>query len=213
MNVRIILYTGLMAWALVLPSRVLAQDWIIRFHAGDTLWDLCIKYSNKRGCWIELGKYNNISDERTIQPGEEIRFPRAWLTSMPEVGQVESVSGDVRYEEKSRGAGVPLVVGQSLLLGSRIVSGDGRAQISLGNNSALLIRPDSELDLDSFSTGQGPGQVAELSLASGEVEVAVKPDSDSRFQIKTPAAIAAVRGTRYRVSSLSEATRSEVLAF
>lgn len=215
MNVRTILSTAVMAWTLALPAPALAQDWIVRFRPGDTLWDLCIKYSNKRGCWIELGKYNNVSDDRTIRPGEEIRFPKAWLTDMPVVGQVESVSGDVLYEEKSRGAGIPLVAGQSLLLGSRIVTGQGTAQITLGYNSALLLRPDSELNLDSFSTGRGAGQAAELSLDAGDVEVEVKPDSESRFQIKTPAAIAAVRGTRYRVSSLSggsASTRSEVLA-
>ena len=215
MNVRIILSAAIMAWTLGLPAPALAQDWIVKFRPGDTLWDLCIKYSNKRGCWIELGKYNNVSDDRTILPGEEIRFPKAWLTTLPVVGQVEDVSGDVLYEENSRVAGIPLVVGQSLILGSRIVTGQGSAQITLGNNSAALIRPDSELNLDSFSTGPGTGQTTELSLDAGDVEVEVKPESKSRFQIKTPAAIAAVRGTRYRVSSLSggsASTRSEVLA-
>lgn len=215
MTFRKILFTAFIAWTIGLPVSALAQDWIIRFQPGDTLWDLCIKYSNKRGCWIELAKYNNVSNDRTMPPGDEIRFPKAWLTSLPVVGQVESVRGDVLYDEKSRGVGIPLVAGQALLLGSRIVTGQGSAQITLGNNSTLLIRPDSELNLDSFSTGTGVGQVSELALDSGDVEVAVKPDSESRFQIKTPAAIAAVRGTRYRVSSLpggSASTRSEVLA-
>ena len=43
-----------------------ADDWIVFAQEGDTLWDLCLKYTNKRGCWIELGKYNAISNDRAI---------------------------------------------------------------------------------------------------------------------------------------------------
>ena len=211
---RIILWTTAVAWLAAVSAPVFSQDWIIRFRPGDTFWDLCIKYSNKRGCWIELGKYNDIANDRTVPPGREIRFPSAWLTTMPAVGRVETVMGEVLYHEKSRGPGRPLVAGQTLLLGSRIVARQGSAQITLGDDSALLIRPGGELSLDNLSSDSRAGQSAELSLSTGEVEVEVKPDAETRFEVRTPAAVAAVRGTHYRVSSLtagSAATRSEVL--
>ena len=216
MNIlRIILFAAAIGGLLGGPAPAVAQDWLYTFREGDTFWSLCIKYSNKRGCWIELGKHNNISNGRAVQPGQIIRFPLVWLSSRPVVGRVVDVQGEVSYDEKSSGAEVPLRAGQPLLLGSRIVSGQGSSRITLGTGSQLLIRSHSDLQLNSLSTSGESGQAAELVLDKGDVDVEVKPHSATSFKIKTPAAIAAVRGTHYRVSSFEDdgaVTRSEVLA-
>lgn len=190
-----------------------AQDWIYATQPGDTLWDLCLEYTAKRGCWKELGTYNNISGDRIVQPGTEIRIPLDWLLELPIVGTVLSVQGEVQYQEQSGGKLVPLVPGQTLVLGSLINSRAGNASIILNDHSELLLRPDSVLELSSMSTGTGLRQSSELDLDRGEVEVKVKPGARSRFEIHTPSAIAAVRGTEYRVASLRRdaGTRSEVL--
>lgn len=193
------------------PATV-AQDWIYSAKKGDTLWDLCIKYSNKKGCWIDLGTYNAITNDRGIRPGSDIRFPKAWLSTLPEVGRVLAVQGDVEYDEKSSGDFVPLVSGQTLALGSKIVSGQGSVTITLENDAGtVLLRENSELELRSLGDLPSGGVAAELELLRGEADAEVTPDKGSRFQIKTPSAIAAVRGTKYRVRALQDSTRSEVL--
>ncbi len=190
-----------------------AQDWIYRAQSGDTLWNLCLQYTARRGCWMELASYNNIPNDRTIQPGTDIRIPVSWLLELPIVGTVLNVQGEVQYQQYTGSKLVPLVAGQDLLLGSLLRSGAGSARIKLGEHSELLLRPNSILELDSMSVGKAPGQVSEIQLDRGEVEVKVKPRSRSRFEIHTPSAIAAVRGTEYRVASESKgnSTRSEVL--
>lgn len=199
--------------ALAVSQPAAAQDWIYSAKKGDTLWDLCIKYSNKKGCWIDLGKYNAITNDRMIQPGTDIRIPKAWLSSLPEVGRVLTVRGNVEYDEKSSGDLIPLVSGQALALGSRIISGQGSATIALENDAGtVLLRENSELELMSLGRSPDGGVAVELELLHGEADADVKSDSGSRFQIKTPSAIAAVRGTKYRVRTAQGSTRSEVLS-
>ncbi len=203
-----------LALSAAFPRMASAQDWIYRIQEGDTLWYVCLKYSSKRSCWTELGEYNEIKHGRGITPGTDIRIPMSWLIEVPIVGEVEGVLGEVLYDETSSGDPVPLVSGQKLLLGSRIIVKEGIAEITLGNNGALMLRANSELELRNLSSADSPSLSAEIELYRGELEAEVKPRSESRFEIHTPSAIAAVRGTGFRVSSLLEgagATRSEVV--
>lgn len=211
---RTTLFLAALCGALIVPQSAMAQDWIYRARQGDTLWDLCIKYSNKRGCWIELGTYNKIANDRAIPLGTEIRFPQNWLLQMPVVGKVVYVQGEVSYDANASGQLEPLRPGQPLLLGSRILALEGTAKITLGKPGVMVIRPNTELRLDSLSGAGETSLSAEITLQQGDVEVEVQPGSRSRFEIRTPSAIAAVRGTEYRVSSHGgdgESTRSEVL--
>lgn len=196
-----------------IPKSV-ASDWIYYAQQGDTLWDLCLKYTNKRGCWIELAKYNAVRNDRAIPVGNEIRIPAAWLAQPPVVGKVIAVLGSVGYQVTRSASSQPLQQGQDLHLGARLVSQQGSARLELGTGNTLLLRNDSTLDLDTMSGPAGERSTAELILPEGAVEVMVVPDRKSRFRIETPAAIAAVRGTEYRVNSLpgGESMRGEVLS-
>lgn len=206
---------SLLAVALLLaaPRPALSQDWIYYAQPGDTLWDLCLQYTAKRGCWMTLAQHNSIVEDRNIQPGDKIGIPVAWLLEVPIVGAVLNVTGDVQYKESDMSEWLPLLQGQSLLLGSVIRTELGSANISLGSHSEVLVRAQTTLELNTMSVGNSPGQTTKLNLPKGDVEVEVEPRSRSRFEIHTPSAIAAVRGTQYRVSAESPAaTRSEVLS-
>lgn len=198
-----------------LPSQAVAQDWLYEARPGDTLWDLCLQYTARPGCWKELAGYNNITNERTMAPGQEIRIPVSWLLALPVVAEVLNVNGEVSYQEQHGAAPQPLRSGQTLVLGSLVRCAEGSARLRLSDNSEMLLRPGSVLELTSMSGGSGPGQATELQLERGELEIEVPPASRSRFEVHTPSAIAAVRGTQYRVVSDNTATastRGEVLA-
>lgn len=198
---------------LLMAKPTMAQDWIYYAESGDTLWDLCLKYTAKRGCWLELSEHNNIVEGKNIQPGDKIRIPVDWLLTVPVVGRVLNVNGEVQYRESSMSDWLPLLHGQRLLLGSVIRSDAGSANISLGRDSEILVRRHTTLELNTMSAGAIPGQTTQLNLEKGSVEVEVDPASKSRFEIHTPSAIAAVRGTAYRVSVESvAATRNEVVS-
>lgn len=189
-----------------------ASDWLYRMQPGDTLWDLCIEYTHKRGCWLELASYNKISRDRRIPPGSVIRFPLQWLKTVPQVGTVESVQGDVFYKAAGNQERL-LQSGQAVTLGATIRSQEGAASLRLGNSSTVLVRPSTTLKLDQMSSIKQAVDDTELDLKNGNVEASVRKGARARFKIKTPAAIASVRGTRYRVvaSAQDKVTRSEVL--
>ncbi len=196
----------------VLAAPAQARDWVYETKPGDTLWDLCLEYTARPGCWLELGKYNGIVQDRRILPGTKIRIPLSWLLELPVVGTVLKVQGEVRYQPQDGANPLPLAVGDQLMLGSLITTLDGTARIALGEYGEVFIRPQSVLELSDISIESTPDGQTRLDLDRGNVEIAVQPKSRSRFEVHTPSAIAAVRGTRYRVVAENRsATRSEVL--
>jgi hypothetical protein len=207
---------GLFASALMLLSVSLitplaqAQDWIYPIRSGDTLWSLCLEYTNKPGCWQELGKHNGITADTKIPVNAEIRIPVAWLTNVPQVGEVIALAGEVFYDARSDGTVKAVQRGQSLALGSTISVSTGSATIRLVHDGEIILRAGSRLMLESMSTRREVKGVTELKLEAGEAEIDVAPDSNSRFEVKTPSAIAAVRGTQYRLVA-QEGTRGEVI--
>ncbi len=191
----------------------LAGDWIYHTERDDTLWDICLKYTNKRGCWMELPKYNGISNDRAIPVGTKIRIPQDWLLQPVQVGNVRSFRGEVTVEHA--GASQPAVLNLPLYLGDRVVVADGSAVLQLGAASEVLVRENTEVNLVSLSGVADAKDSGELDVPKGSVEISVEPGRGSSFEVTTPAAIAAVRGTRYRVSSGvgdGDQTRVEVLS-
>lgn len=185
---------------LLLTRSAIASDWVYFTEKDDTLWDLCLKYTNKRGCWIELGKYNGIANDRTIPIGTEVRIPAAWLLRQPAVGRLLDYTGDVTLL-RSSGDSVAPEPGALLYLGDRLATGAGSVRIALGAGKQLQLRPGSELTLENLSSIESAAEAGEVSLTRGEVSVDVVPERGIRFQVDTPAAIAAVRGTGFRVAS------------
>lgn len=212
MTPRAVLLLLITFYTLAAPSAAQARDWVYEAKPGDTLWDLCLEYTARPGCWLELGKYNGIVQDRRILPGTKIRIPLAWLLELPVVGTVLKVQGEVRYQPQDGANPVPLTEGEQLMLGSLITTLDGTARIALGEYGEVFIRPQSILELSDISVESTPDGETRLDLDRGNVEIAVQPKSRSRFEVHTPSAIAAVRGTRYRVVAENRsATRSEVL--
>ncbi|WP_116367555.1 FecR domain-containing protein [Parahaliea mediterranea] len=193
-----------------LATHAVAGDWLYFAKQGDTAWDLCQKYTSKNGCWIELIKYNNISNDREIPVGTKIRIPAQWISRPIVVGTVLSVNGDVQVQRNNTDT-ESLSTGANLLLGDVIIATEGSARIRLGADNSLLIRPNSTLRLENLSEHTSPRQANELRLPRGKVEVDVVPGRGTLFEIGTPSAVAAVRGTRYRVIS-DDSTQVETLA-
>ncbi|HTB21402.1 MAG TPA: FecR family protein [bacterium] len=114
-----------------------------------------------------------------------------------------SVTGDVRLQ---MGDGWQTVqVGQLLTQGDRVVTGDDSAlQMVLADGSSVALGADSELSLASVGSG-APGSVTLLSLARGLLDTMVeKLKLGSRFEIETPYAVAAVKGTDFEVSAAGQ---------
>ncbi len=194
-----------------------AQHWLYSFRPGDTLWDLCLEYTVVPNCWLTIGAENEVDYPRRIPPGTIIKFPVNWLKNIPEPATITFVQGEVFYQVSSVAQAIEAEAGVNLPIGARVTVGeDSSATVTFANQSILVLEEDSVLELDALSVGGDGGMAdARLRLLRGAVTTKVpKREQGIRFEIETPAAVAAVRGTEFRVSSLpsdAESMRAEVL--
>ena len=196
-----------------------AGDWRYSVRPGDTFWSVCNEYIAHDNCWRELAEHNQIDNPRQLPIGTLLLIPIEWLKQAPVAAQAVYILGEVSFSSINQKP-AELKTGQALRLGSKIVVGQGSATLRFADGATIVMSANSELIIDSSSAiKQARAQSIEVSLPRGEVQVTVpKRMPRTQFRIKTPTAVAAVRGTKFRVaSSVPQAdgqsgnTRSEVL--
>ncbi len=212
------LLTLLLALAISLPNTVAAAEeyWEYTFRPGDSLWKIAEKYTGSVNNWGELLKINSIDQatDRTILPGTRISIPVSMLKLQPAPAQVIAVNG-AAYVVRADGEQAELTVGTELFSGDRVVTGERQSlRMQFADKSELQVLPNSEVILDKLSQFEQTGMVdTRIRLNSGRVKTWVeKQKPGNRYEIKTPAAITAVRGTTFRLSSDdSQIGRTEVI--
>jgi hypothetical protein len=125
------------------------------------------------------------------------------------------VKGEVKVIAKS-GPSQAAKVGTKVSEGDTIESGpESRAKIVMQDKNVFNISPDSRLVIEKYQNDQS-GKNVELKVDFGKVRASVeqKYDGDKfQFNIKTPTAVAGVRGTDF-ITSYNPTTRvSEILTF
>ncbi|MCB1744036.1 MAG: FecR domain-containing protein [Gammaproteobacteria bacterium] len=221
---------GMLMLGLLLAAagHVQAQgDWTYTSRPGDTLWELSQRYLEGTHLTERLRAYNGIQDPARIRPGTRIRVPVRWLKVQPATATLVEKQGQVLLTRTLPTVGSMAVsvrnesrreaqIGERLEIGHRLQTGpSASATVRFADGSTLFLHADSELVFDSLSEFSDTGMVdTRLRLNRGRLENKASPakGAASRFEISTPAAVAAVRGTEYRVVSDVEQrlTRGEV---
>ena len=203
---------------LVLPgAAAFAGDWIYTVRPGDNLWNLSETHLTSMKYWKPLQRHNNITDPLHIPPGSRLKFPVAWLRHQPSAATVVQLRGEAWLVSGADGSSKPLTVNARLLSGDSVKTGPGsNLSIRFADGSELLVLSDSVVEMDSLSAYGVTGMVdTRVRLQGGRVDTRVQPSEGpgSRYHIITPAAVAAVRGTQFRVSADSDrpVSRSEVI--
>lgn len=114
-------------------------------------------------------------------------------------GTVSSASGQVQIQRG--GATLAATPGTPVNQGDRIVTGaDGKAVIILTDQSQLELSPSTTITLDQYTTGGAAP--TRIGLPSGILRSIVKSmgGAPANFQVRTPNAIGAVRGTDFYIS-------------
>lgn len=185
-------------------------------RAGDTLSGIAQRLTTKRDNWIQLSKLNNIGSDVNVPVGTPITIPTELLIDDPSEAKVVAITGNISAVAPE---GKPVL----LQLGAKITEG---MQIDTGSNSFLtLALPDlSRISLPSNSririaklrnARYTNSPRTEILLMRGRVESRVSPLelNKGQFDIRTPQAVAGVRGTNFRVGiDESGATVTEVLS-
>ena len=114
-------------------------------------------------------------------------------------GSFQSAGGQVQIQ-RAGGATIGAAAGVGVNVGDRIVTGvNGHAVIVLNDQSRLELGPASSITLDQFTiTGGAPA--TRVSLFSGVMRSLVNAASGgapANYQVHTPNAVAAVRGTKF----------------
>ena len=206
----------LLLLAISLPGLVAAEEeyWEYTFRPGDSIWKIAEEYTTSVNNWLEIQELNKIRQgpDRRIPPGTRIVIPVSMLKLQPVPAIVIAVSGEASLV-RANGEKQTLKTGTRLYSGDRVVTADEQSlRMQFADKSELQVLPNSVVVLDKLSHHKNTGMVdTRIRLNSGSVNTWVeKLKPDSRYEIKTPAAVTAVRGTAYRLSSTSQISRTMV---
>jgi len=214
---RILIPAGFLSLALLVSSVAHGQEWLYTVRPGDNLWNLTADYLIRMDYWPKLQALNQVADPEHLPPGMKLRIPIAWLKRLPTTARVLNVQGRAHAVIAATRQTIPVESGLFLQSGDTVHTGpDSNITLEFGDSSRLLLQADSQLNVEALSA-YGPTDKVDtrLRLQQGRVESQVTPRATAgpRYEIWTPAAASAVRGTRYRLGMdpATATARTEVL--
>lgn len=190
------------------------SEWRYTLRPGDTLIGVSARYLARPADWPLLQRHNRIADPYRLIPGSPLRIPLAWLRQTPAPATALAVAGEVSVA-LPQASPRALRAGETLGAGAVLVTAaNSSVTVRFADGSLLVLQPRARLALDTVSVSAGGGMVdTRLRLQQGRAELRANPQRvpGSRLQVITPAAVAAVRGTRFRVSADDRIAREETL--
>ncbi|MCV6627294.1 MAG: FecR domain-containing protein [Cellvibrionaceae bacterium] len=209
---------ALCALALALSSSPAAaeQYWVYSMVDGDNLWDFSAKHLDKVTRFEQLRRINNIQSPTQLRPGALIRVPMSWVTSNLVPARIHAIKGAAELERASGGEREVVTAATEIRLGDTLRTGaNSSIAVRFADKSVVTINEDSVIRFDHLSAHGSTGMVdSRIKLLKGRLSSTVTPAKGpgSRFEIHTPSAISAVRGTAYRaVVAEGEVSNIEVV--
>lgn len=198
---------------LAATSSSIAGDFNYIVQPGDNPWSITQRYLRSIDYWPRIQAYNRITEPRAIPPGSQLRIPFAWMRGDAVNARVVDVRGDVSRSDN--GATQPVSPGMLIGAGTTIQTAEnGSLTLEFADGSSTLISGASVLHIRELLQLKASGtHRTSLELEHGQVEnkVTHSPLGGGRYRIETPAAVAAVRGTSFRVSTEGGQMRTETL--
>ncbi len=187
-------------------------EWRYTVRPGDTIIGISKRYLVDAFQWNQIQKHNTVINPRRLKPGQTLRIPLSLLKQKPVPATLQSFSGNVAVVDSAGLKRAPQI-NELLSVGTQIHTAENSsATIKFADDSLLTVQPNASIQLDTMSMYEGGGMVdTKVRLQQGRAEVLANPNKTphQRMQIITPSAVAAVRGTQFRVSTESVTTREE----
>lgn len=184
-------------------------EWSYTVQPDEDFKALADKFLAKGVSAARLLQHNELNQPSDLKKGDTLRIPLSWLEHQPDPARVSSVSGQVFVLSGRDGRKRPLIADTLVRVGDEIVSHSGTATIELADGSIVRLSPKSRLSFNRLTRYGKSGMVdTRLRLNEGELETQVKPilEDGSRFEIETPSAVAAVRGTMFALKTDASGT-------
>ncbi len=145
-----------------------------------------------------------------------------WLFSAPAAmaqslqGVFMVVKGDIKVVSPD-GKSDAAKVGKKVSSGDSIVAGaDARAKIVMADKNVINISPDSKITIEKYENDGKDKKNVELKVEYGKIRASVEEKYDgekSKFNIKTPSAVAGVRGTDFLTGYQPSTRATSVVTF
>jgi hypothetical protein len=195
------------------PALAQPADPPIRYvvKPGDNLFTLGNSYLLRPADYEKVQRANHVADPRHLRVGSIIVFDTVLLKSKPIEARLSAFSGAVRVGV-AKHAPVAAAVGMAVAEGETITTGADafvtfemvdESHVTLPSNSVVrIVRLREILLTDAVQRV--------FALDEGRSDVAATPNGNpnSRFEIRTPLSVSAVRGTEFRVSQDGASNRS-----
>jgi len=181
-------------------------------QTGETWQSIAELHLRQPQSWDKLRVLNRYPHSRQPKSGDVVKIPVVMMLSTRAVSTVENVHGKVMVQTQTVW-GKP-DVGEELVPGGIITTGgDSFLTIRLADGSVVQVLANSQLKVpESSSIGTTGAINTHLFLKHGRLESKVIPTRavKSSFEIRSPLAIAAVRGTHFGVSVDDASTSTSV---
>jgi len=189
------------------------EDWYYTLRPGDNLLKISQSLLNRQHSWTELLRHNNIEQVANLAPGSIIRIPMHWLKHQPQPAKVLSISGRAQIKRANDTRFKILKDFMQVRVGDEVSTLQGNVVIEFADGSTIRLEEQSNLIFNKLSHFGKTGMVdTRLRLKRGALSTEVTPlVKGSRYEITTPSAVAAVRGTNFRVVSSDNQTKIEVI--
>lgn len=180
----------------------------------ETLSSIALRFTGNTANWPAIGKANGIVNDRTIAVGSAIVIPARLLPDKNAFATIVASQGSVSIVSKD-GDVIDNTPGARLSEGALIATaGDGFITLRLKDGTTFALTPGSSLQLSLLQIQQFTDRPRTgLLLQKGRVTSLVTPftEQKSQYEVRTPLAVAGVRGTRFRVNLDDAHSYSEVL--
>ena len=198
--------------ALLVAQPGQSQEWIYTVRPGDNLWDLSERHLVRVNYWQQLQLLNDVADPYRLPPGSRLRIPIRWLKIQPIPARIVAATKDSQLARAGGGSTEGIAPGDLLYAGDIIRTGpNGSVNIAFADGSRLMVSPSSQIQMDRLTAYGDRGMIdSRLRLDQGRTETTVPVDRQpsTRFEIWTPAAVSAVRGTNLRVAVTDRAEKA-----
>lgn len=177
--------------------------------AGDTLSGLASKYLNRVSDYRIVQKRNGIANPYRIPVGTILKFPRSILKFRPSSARLASVKGQVTTSIGGKAA--PAVSGLLLVEGQELVTAGGAfAALTLEDGSRISVPSNSEMKLvrlRRYVLDSALDYDFRVERGSARSKVVPLKSKNDRYQVRTPRAVSAVRGTDFQTRFDEKANR------
>ncbi|PAV25849.1 peptidoglycan-binding protein LysM [Tamilnaduibacter salinus] len=190
-------------------------EWTYTLRPDDTVQAVARRVLSSQHSVRDLMRVNGLTKANKLQAGDTLNIPLSWLEERPEPAVAVAVNGTAHHVSPRHDRQRPLKPQQQLYSGDEIRTLTGFVVIQLADGSVVRLGPHSQMTFNRLTRYRKTAMVdTRLRLRQGSLETEVQPmeTEGSRFEVHTPSAVAAVRGTDFRLQALNGHTRLQVTA-